>query len=305
VRAREIQRARRARAHELGVDGTGVAPAGKSTPASGFARSVSATRSTARSARLGAGHRSSCMGRGGYAGTPRLRISTGEVAGGALAALSSPPSEEFPHALALVPRAAFLCVLALPAVRAGRRARVWCRRRRACSCASSRGRVERVRAQLRAAPAGEELASYETCCSILDSMGWDPASEQPRPTDARPRARRLPRRRVQPRGQRPSSRRRRARHVPLSTPSSRGPRAERAPRRLHGRLDDPGYAASATPSPLLAAAAAGLASVHVDLAAIIATFRPLIDTGRGRGAGARPAAQEQMPFDVGRCWSRR
>jgi hypothetical protein len=66
-----------------------------------------------------------------------------------------------------------------------------------------------------------------------------------------------------------------------------------------GVSNRPGYAASATPNALLAALRPGLVSVHVDLATLVAVYRPLIDMGLGQFEMMldQAPADDQIGFD--------
>lgn len=67
-----------------------------------------------------------------------------------------------------------------------------------------------------------------------------------------------------------------------------------------GVSNRPGYAANAAPNALLAELRAGLVSVHLDLATLIAAYRPLIDMGLGQFETMLDQApvDDEMPFDV-------
>ena len=68
---------------------------------------------------------------------------------------------------------------------------------------------------------------------------------------------------------------------------------------LVGVSTTPGYAVSAAPSPLVGSLRPGLISVHVDLAKIIAAFRPLVDMGLHQAETAMDdVANEDMAFDL-------
>lgn len=60
----------------------------------------------------------------------------------------------------------------------------------------------------------------------------------------------------------------------------------------------PGYAASTAPNPLVAALRPGLVSVHVDLAGVIAAYRPLIDMGLRQFEASLDQFPSDGPFDV-------
>ncbi|MSR62799.1 MAG: hypothetical protein EXS08_10190 [Planctomycetes bacterium] len=126
---------------------------------------------------------------------------------------------------------------------------------------------------------GAALANYDLQ-QYLDSMGWDPSREAPAANPTLDAARAL--------------------YLAVQLNPMAGtliaPVESSAPFHFHpeffgGREQSvhlgsytgvsmiPEYAANAAPSPLLAQLRPGLASAHVDLAALIATFRPVIDMG--------------------------
>jgi len=130
------------------------------------------------------------------------------------------------------------------------------------------------------APLGdEELASYDLQ-QYLDSMGWDPSRQEAVPNPALDPARPL--------------------YLAFEFNPVAGtlvaPVDSEAAFHFHPEFFGggeesahlgsytgismlPGYAASEAPSPLLAGLRPGLVSAHVDLATLIATFRPVIDMG--------------------------
>jgi len=67
-----------------------------------------------------------------------------------------------------------------------------------------------------------------------------------------------------------------------------------------GASNRAGYAASASPNPRLAALRPGLVSVHLDLATLIATYRPMIDMGLAQFEMMldQTPSDDEMPFDV-------